>query len=94
MLRGREDGARVVVEIEDNGRGIDVQDHERVFQLFRRAGTPDRPGEGLGLAFVRALVRRLDGEIALRSTPGVGTVFTVRLPKILTNADHENADGR
>jgi signal transduction histidine kinase len=93
-LRGRTEGARVAVEVEDNGRGIDPQDHERVFQLFRRAGVPDRPGEGLGLAFVRALVRRLDGEIALRSTPGAGSVFTVSLPRILTNTAQENPDGR
>lgn len=93
-LRGTEDGARVAIQVQDNGRGIDPQDHERVFQLFRRAGPPDRPGEGLGLTFVRALVRRLDGEITLRSTPGVGTVFTVRLPKILTNTDQETPDGR
>jgi signal transduction histidine kinase len=65
-----------------------------VFQLFRRAGVPDRPGEGLGLAFVRALVRRLDGEIALRSTPGAGSVFAVSLPRILTNTAQENPDGR
>ena len=51
----------MLVEFEDNGRGIATQDHERVFDLFRRAGAQDQPGEGIGLAHVRALVRRLGG---------------------------------
>ena len=53
--------------MEDNGRGIDPKDHERIFDLFRRAGTQDRPGEGIGLAHVRALVRRLGGTMSLQS---------------------------
>ena len=48
-----------IFEIGDNGRGIDPKDHQRIFDLFRRAGTQDRPGQGIGLAHVRALVRRL-----------------------------------
>ena len=65
----------------DNGRGIDQSDQERVFELFRRAGAQDRPGEGIGLAHVRALVRRLGGAIRLESEPGRGSTFTVVLPK-------------
>jgi signal transduction histidine kinase len=70
--------------VADNGRGISRDDHERVFDLFRRAGAQDRPGEGIGLSHVRALVRRLGGVITLESEPGVGTSFTVRLPRILS----------
>ena len=44
-----------------NGRGIDAKDHQRIFDLFRRAGIQDKPGQGIGLAHVRALVRRLGG---------------------------------
>jgi signal transduction histidine kinase len=71
----------VVFEVRDNGRGIDPADHQRIFDLFRRAGTQDRPGEGIGLAHVRALVRRLGGYIGVSSEPGKGSVFTVTLPK-------------
>ncbi len=67
-------------EVRDNGRGIDARDRERVFELFRRAGTQDQPGEGIGLAHVRSLVRRLQGTIRLDSVPGQGSVFTVVLP--------------
>jgi len=70
-----------VIRVTDNGRGIDPADRERVFELFRRAGAQDRPGEGIGLAHVRALVRRLGGTIRLDSEPGEGSTFTVILPK-------------
>lgn len=81
ILRGHAAGSRVVLEVEDNGRGIDPRDHARVFELFRRAGAQDRPGEGIGLAHVRALARRLGGNVDLRSVPGQGSVFRVTLPR-------------
>jgi signal transduction histidine kinase len=74
---------RVVIEIEDNGRGIAAQDRERVFELFRRAGTQDKPGEGIGLAHVRSSVRGLGGDVTLQSTLGEGTTFIVDLPRDL-----------
>ena len=58
-IRGRRKLGFAIFEITDNGRGIDPKDHQRIFDLFRRAGTQDRPGQGIGLAHVRALVRRL-----------------------------------
>jgi hypothetical protein len=85
-VRGRTEGNRVVIEVEDNGRGIDAKDQERVFELFRRAGPQDRPGEGMGLAHVRALVRRLGGVIHLKSKPGEGSTFIVTLPRALSNS--------
>ncbi|MCG5238744.1 CHASE3 domain-containing protein [Azospirillum doebereinerae] len=83
-VRGRADGNGLVFEVADNGRGIAPQDRERIFELFRRAGVQDRPGEGIGLAHVRALVRRLQGDVTVDSTPGQGSVFRITLPKILT----------
>lgn len=73
-------GSRVQIDIIDNGRGIAAQDHERVFELFRRAGTQDKPGEGIGLAHVRALVRRLGGDITVSSELGRGSTFQIDLP--------------
>jgi PAS domain S-box-containing protein len=71
---------RVRFFVKDNGRGIAPQDHDRVFELFRRAGTQDVAGEGIGLAHVKALVRSLGGAISVASELGVGTTFTVTLP--------------
>lgn len=78
---------RIAIAISDNGRGIAEQDRERIFELFRRAGTQDRPGEGIGLAHVRALARRLGGEISVRSELGRGSTFQIELPARLRASD-------
>jgi signal transduction histidine kinase len=80
-IKGQTARAHVIYEVRDNGRGIDPHDHQRVFELFRRSGPQDRPGEGIGLAHVRALVRRLGGTMSLTSELGKGSVFTVTLPR-------------
>jgi signal transduction histidine kinase len=78
-VRGRIARGRAVIEVEDNGCGIDPRDHGRIFELFRRSGRQDRPGEGIGLAHVRALARRLGGDVECRSAPGLGSTFRVIL---------------
>src|SRR5262249_34261122 len=50
-----------IYHIRDNGVGIAEDDRQKVFELFRRAGRPTVPGEGIGLAYVQALVRRHQG---------------------------------
>ena len=60
-------GPRRIIEVADNGRGIAATTMQRVFDLFRRSGTQDQPGEGIGLAHVRALAYRLGGTIDLAS---------------------------
>jgi signal transduction histidine kinase len=82
-IRGRAEGARVVFEVEDNGRGIAPHDQERIFELFRRAGAQDQPGEGIGLAHVRALVHRLGGVIDCVSALDQGATFRLSLPAVL-----------
>ncbi len=76
-------GNRAEITVEDNGRGIAESDHERVFELFRRSGAQSQPGEGIGLAHVRTMVRSLGGDITLRSKLGVGTTFIITLPRDL-----------
>ncbi|KRA99136.1 histidine kinase [Devosia sp. Root685] len=76
-------GNRVEIEVEDNGRGIADTDHERVFELFRRSGKQSQPGEGIGLAHVRTMIRSLGGDVTLRSTFGQGTTFIINLPRDL-----------
>lgn len=71
---------RVAIEVADTGRGIAEQDLERVFELFRRAGSQDQPGEGIGLAQVRTIIRNLGGEITVKSDPTIGTTFHIVLP--------------
>jgi signal transduction histidine kinase len=79
-VRGRTKLGFAIFEIADNGRGIDSKDHQRIFDLFRRAGPQDRPGQGIGLAHVRALVRRLGGTMSVASELHNGSTFTITLP--------------
>jgi len=71
-----------VFSVRDNGRGIDPADADRVFHIFRRArNTADVRGLGLGMAFVKATLRKLGGSIWFDSTVDAGTTFYVSLPK-------------
>jgi signal transduction histidine kinase len=74
-VAGATSGDETVFRMEDNGVGVDESDQERIFDLFRRAGRQDVPGEGMGLTYVRTLVRRHGGRIWCESEPGVGTTF-------------------
>jgi PAS domain S-box-containing protein len=62
--------------VRDNGVGIAKDDFHKVFEPFRRIARSDTPGEGMGLAYVRALVRRFNGQIWFESEVNVGTTFT------------------
>lgn len=84
-VRAMPEGRNLVrIEVEDNGRGIADEDHERIFELFRRSGQQDRSGEGIGLAHVRSLARNLGGEISVKSRLGSGSTFVLRLPSDLS----------
>lgn len=90
-IRGRTKLGYAIFEVSDNGRGIDPKDHQRIFDLFRRAGTQDKPGQGIGLAHVRALVRRLGGTMSVSSELNTGSTFTITLP-IAWNVSNRNRD--
>ena len=90
-IKGRKKLGFAVFDIADNGRGIDPKDHQRIFDLFRRAGLQDKQGQGIGLAHVRALVRRLGGTMSVASELDKGSTFTVTLP-LKWNANQRNND--
>ncbi|MBB6133630.1 signal transduction histidine kinase [Massilia aurea] len=73
-----------VIDVTDDGIGMDARLVERVFDLFTQAErTPDRSqgGLGLGLALARSLVELHGGSVgAMSAGPGLGSTFTVRLP--------------
>jgi two-component system OmpR family sensor kinase len=80
-VRAQEDGAHVVIEVADTGPGIPESDVAHIWEeLFRGNSARGVPGSGLGLALVRAIVARHNGQVHLRSRPGQGTVFSMRLP--------------
>lgn len=100
LLGGRRPLAQVVVG--DTGVGIAPDQQERIFEAFYRptghsadSASNDHGGAGLGLALARWLVSAHDGEIAVKSTPGEGSVFTVTLPLLtdrLTPDDEDTPD--
>jgi signal transduction histidine kinase len=72
----------VIIHVKDNGRGIDKADHDRVFQLFRRARNVEGvPGEGFGLPYVQSIIQRQGGRIWFESTLDKGTTFSFSLPQ-------------
>ncbi len=72
------EGDRVVIRVSDTGRGMTAEVQERLFQPFF---TTRSEGTGLGLAIVRSVVDAHGGEITVESTPGRGSIFSVRLPQ-------------
>ncbi|MBP1612143.1 MAG: hypothetical protein H6Q01_806 [Acidobacteria bacterium] len=79
-LSGAPDGW-ALLEVEDTGPGIPVQDLPRVFERFYRGEQAggEVPGTGIGLALVREFVQLHGGEVRAENRPGGGTRFTVRL---------------
>ena len=75
----------ICMEIKDNGIGIPQEKLETVFDRFYQVDdytTRKEGGAGIGLAITRELVQLLDGTIEVKSNPGIGTIFTVRLPYV------------
>ena len=80
-VRAERRGAELVVEVRDTGEGIPAEELHLVFEPFWRGDSSrSSPGSGLGLTLARRLVEHLGGAIEVRSEPGVGTTFTLRLP--------------
>ena len=71
----------VIFHVRDNGRGMAREDIPRSFEIFKRVGRQDVPGEGMGLAYVKTLVRLQGGRIWCESEPGKGTTFSFTLPR-------------
>ena len=71
------EGSEAIVDVVDNGQGIE---HERLERIFEPKFTTKTHGLGLGLAMVRAIVQAAKGSISVASSHGKGTTFTVRLP--------------
>ena len=82
-VRGERRAGSVVIEVIDTGPGIAEEHQQRVFERFYRvdqARSRESGGTGLGLAIVKHIAQAHTGEVSLRSAPGRGCTFTLRLP--------------
>jgi two-component system OmpR family sensor kinase len=81
LLRVRREGEQSLVEVEDDGPGMEEEDGRHAFERFWR-GSPARsgPGSGLGLSIVAGIVAAHQGKVELTTAPGRGTAVRVTLP--------------
>jgi two-component system phosphate regulon sensor histidine kinase PhoR len=76
----------ITSEVEDDGKGIEQEDQEMLFERFYRVDkgrSRNRGGTGLGLSIAREIIDAHDGEISVRSKVDSGTVFSFKIPKSL-----------
>jgi signal transduction histidine kinase len=88
--RGGKESRDVTITVEDRGPGIDGDDLPHIFDPFYRgklALAAQIHGSGLGLSLTKEAFEAMDGSIEVRSSPGKGSAFTIRLPAL--NSDNE-----
>jgi two-component system phosphate regulon sensor histidine kinase PhoR len=80
LRASRGEGKTVTIEVQDTGKGIPSDEQDRVFERFYRgSATMEGEGFGLGLSIAKRMVDVMGGEIGVRSEPGRGSTFWVRL---------------
>jgi len=70
--------------VEDTGPGIPPEQLERIFEPFQRGGS-GKEGSGLGLTIVKRVVEAHGGEVSVKSQPGQGSTFSIRLPRLVAD---------
>ena len=76
---------RVVIDVADNGCGMEAKDAEHIFERFYRADSSRNRatgGSGLGLAITKSLIEAHDGTVKVVTAPGEGSTFTISLPAL------------
>jgi PAS domain S-box-containing protein len=80
-----------IVAVKDTGRGIPKEDLKRLFKVeekYTRPGLNGEQGTGLGLSLVYEILKQHNGSISVDSDLGLGTTFTIRLPRVVENKEH------
>jgi len=81
LIESAIDKGRAIVKIKDRGIGIEQEDRESIFELFKRTkNAADYKGMGVGLYIANQIVSAHNGKIIVESKPGEGSAFTIELP--------------
>lgn len=80
LVKAYKSGNDAVLSVEDNGCGIQPEQLEHVWDRFYQVDSARSTGAGLGLSIVKSIVNAHDGSVSAQSTPGAGSVFTVKIP--------------
>ena len=83
-VEARRESLSIVVDVSDDGAGVDRDQREHVFERFVRLDdgrSRSQGGTGLGLAVARAIARAYGGDVSLVDSPAAGATFRVRLPR-------------
>lgn len=83
-VKAERKGTRIFFSVQDTGKGIHPDYHEKIFQKYVQIndGEPSRGGAGLGLAICKEIVEAHGGEIWVQSEPGKGATFTFSIPAL------------
>jgi two-component system sensor histidine kinase BaeS len=86
----------IVLRVQDTGSGIEADDLPFIFDRFYRADKArqrvDSNASGLGLAIAKAIVEAHGGVLAVESSPGAGTTFTITLPAVVSHVEGSEHD--
>ncbi len=96
ILRVKEDGANLIVEVQDTGRGISKEEQERLFNPYYRIES-DRErfsGLGLGLVLAKRFVELHGGQLWVKSSKGKGSTFSFSIPLAATNLEEKGGKPR
>jgi signal transduction histidine kinase len=80
-ITAKQKNDEIIFAIKDNGRGIAREDMDKVFAPFRRIGASQELGEGMGMAYVQAIVRNMGGRIWIESEISIGTTVFFTIPR-------------
>jgi signal transduction histidine kinase len=82
QISAHDHGLYTAFSVTDNGPGIPKRDHQKIFNMFYKLKQKEENyGSGVGLAIVKKLIDRMDGQMIINSSPGKGSTFTFMWPK-------------
>ena len=88
-VRNQNNEIMLIIKVSDTGQGMTAEQVSKLFDEYTRFNLESNrttEGTGLGMAITRNLIRLMNGWVSVESTPGKGSVFTVRLPQIKENS--------